>query len=92
LYHQDYIKILFNLNIAEDKRKDFLQEYISPEIIEVAPNILDADINKVFGLLNSLESNSPDFSRLAGISKENLYKNISNPDDKFKNKQNVYRA
>ncbi len=91
LYHNDYIKILYTLNIAEDKKKDFLQDNISSRIIEVTPEILDADIDLVFSILNSLERGN-ELWQLASNAKQNLYKNIANPSDDFKNKQNIYRV
>lgn len=90
-YHNDYLDILYTLNIDSDKKQDFLEQNISKEIIEWVPNIIDMDISTIESLLKSLEKQNNQYSRFANISRQNLYKNISNPSDEFKNVANIYR-
>lgn len=89
-YHSDYKKILFTLNIDESKQKEFLEEYISPDILKAVDKIEKKDINYVFDVLIALKNNK-DFRISADRSLENLYKNIQNPIDKYKNKEKIYR-
>lgn len=89
-YHSDYKKILFTLNIDENKRKEFLEENISKDILKAVDKIEKKDINEIFDILITLK-NSKDFKISADRSLENLYKNIQNPSDKYKNKEKIYR-
>ncbi len=90
-YHPDYMKILFTLNIDSDKKQEFLSQNISKEIVDSIPKILDMEITTIESLLKSLEK-QPEFARYANISRQNLYKNIANPSDEFKNESNIYRV
>lgn len=92
-YNNDYTEILFNLNIDKEKRKEFLEKYISPEIVLKIPSILESDIITIITILNILSENEEnELYNVAKYSKEKLYKNISYPDDYFKNKEKIYRV
>lgn len=90
-YHSDYLKILFTLNIDPDKKEEFLQQNISKQITDAIPDIYNMDISTINSLLKNLEKQA-EFSRYASISRQNLYKNIANPSDEFKNESNIYRV
>ena len=93
LYHKEYLKILYSLNIAEDKKEDFLSEYIDDDIVNALPTITTTDIEIVKNTLNELVSKKDKkYSSKAKESLEMIYKNISNPSDKYKNKSIIYRA
>ncbi|MDD2907190.1 MAG: hypothetical protein PHH98_00980 [Candidatus Gracilibacteria bacterium] len=90
LYHDDYKKALFTLNIDENKKEEFLKKYISEDVFSAVDKLEKRDINTIFDILNQL-SVDPNFRVTAKRSLENLYKNIQNPIDEFKNKGKVYR-
>lgn len=90
LYHSDYKKMFFYLNIDESKRREFLEENISKDILKAVDKIEKKDINEVFDILIKLRNNK-DFSLSANKSLENLYENLQNPSDKYKNKEKIYR-
>lgn len=90
LYHDDYKKALYSLNIDEDKKEEFLLANISKNVLSAVEKIEKKDINTVFDILNKLKSD-PNFKIAATRSLENLYENIQNPSDEFKNKWKIYR-
>lgn len=92
VYHRDYLKILFELNIADDKKKDFLQQSIDKKIGEKYPNVYTADINAIEAFLKWLEISKDILSVSATKSLQNIYAGISNPTAEFKNQNIIYRA
>jgi len=101
-YHKDYLNILYTLNVDETKNQEFLEEYISEDIISLTPNILNFEISDILSILNSIirtdnskldpsESRAINIKNEAKKSKERLYKNIANPSDEYKNKEKIYR-
>ncbi len=92
VYHKEYLKILFELNIAEDKKEKFLETYIDKDIIARLPDIVTMDIEEIKIILNEAIKNNNKLSGQAESSLENIYKNISNPDNEFKNKSIIFRA
>ncbi len=91
LYHSEYLKILFHTNILESKRQDFLKEYISEDIKTAVSWIEKMDIFTVRLILNELIKKQPSFARSAKESLTRIYKNISNPNEEYKNTTWIYR-
>ena len=95
LYHKEYLKILYSLNIADNKKQDFLNKYIDIKIKKVAPKILELNIYDVINILNELKNNKKYpllLNNSAQKSLQKIYKNISNPENKFKNQSWIYRV
>lgn len=90
-YHNDYRNVLFTLNIDPLKKKEFLESVISSDILWVVNKIENRTLDEIFYILNDLSS-KPEFARSANKSIQNLYKNIQNPNDEFKNKGKIYRV
>lgn len=91
LYHSEYLKILYHLNIAKDKREDFLNEFIEDDIKKVVDGITKMDIYTVNTLLKEISAKYANLKWPAQKSLNNLYKNISNPTEEFKNEVWIYR-
>jgi len=91
LYHNEYLKILFHTNILKSKRQDFLKEYITDDIQKAVTWIEKMDIFTVRLILNELINKQPVFVRSAKQSLNNIYKNISNPSEEYKNTTGIYR-
>ena len=91
LYHTEYLKILFYTNIDQDKKEEFLKEYINDDIQKAVTWIEKMDINIISSILTQLVKENPTFSKSALKSLNNIYKNISDPTDEYKNKLWIYR-
>lgn len=91
LYHQEYLKILFYLNVDQNKKQEFLTEYIKPEIRQAINWIENMDIYTVKSILTELIQKQPVLAKSAQFSLNNIYKNTSNPVEKYKNKSWIYR-
>lgn len=91
LYHPEYLKILFVTNIAEEKREEFLKENVSDDIEKLVTWIEKMDIYTVSALLKEVIQKYPNLKLSAEKSLDNIYKNISNPSEKYKNKLWIYR-
>ena len=102
LYHREYLKILFNLNIDKQKRKEFILNNIEWEELknifknnlkEVSTNWkidIDKTINLfTFIILNKKIDNNLKFEAKKTI--QNIYSWISEPSKKFRSKANVFR-
>ncbi len=90
-YNKENLKILFYLNIDQNKKEDFLKKYIKEDIIKVVNGMEKMDIYLIENILKELLQKENLLSISAKISLNNLYKNISNPPDEFKNKSWIYR-
>lgn len=90
-YHQEYFKELFYLNIDQNKKEDFLKEYIKSDIKDIVPWIEKKDIETVRAILLEIKKRNDLLSKFATFSLNDIYKNISNPPEKYKNKDWVYR-
>lgn len=90
-YHKDYLNILFNLNIDQNKKELFFKKYISQDILKSVKDIEKRELSYVFQVLR-LMSDDPNFSSSSNISMQRLYKNIQNPIEEFKNKEKIYRV
>lgn len=90
-YHQEYYKILFYLNIDQNKKEEFLKKLVNEDIKKVVVWIEKMDINAVQNILNEIQKTQPLLSKSATISLNNIYKYISNPSNEFKNKDWIYR-
>jgi len=91
LYHNEYLKVLFHTNIDQTKREDFIKEYVEADIIKAVSWIEKMDMFKIRLLLNDIIKKDNILARSAKKSLTNIYKNISNPNDKYKSKVWIYR-
>mgnify|MGYP006939811575 CR=1 FL=1 len=91
LYHPEYLPILFELNIAEDKRKDFIKSKLKPSTIIGVKWIEDFDIVTLTQILRQLSNLKNELSNDAYSSLQDIYSGISNPKEEFKNKKWIYR-
>lgn len=92
LYHSEYLKILFTLNIAEDKREDFLKEFITDDIQEAIDWVEKMDIHDLSLILKEINQKHATLNMSAKKSLNNIYKNVTNPPEKYKNKVWIYRV
>ncbi len=90
-YHQEYYKILFYLNIDQNKKEEFLKKYITADIQSAVSWIEKMDIYNVKNILTEIQKSQPVLANSAKISINNIYENISNPTKEFKNKVWIYR-
>ena len=90
-YHVEYLKILFVLNIDNSKHQEFLNEYINDDIKKAVNWITKMDIYQVKNILTELTKKNNLLSKSAKKSLLNIYKNISNPPEKYKNHLGIYR-
>ena len=92
LYHTEYLKILFHTNINQNKKEDFINEYISDNIKKVVSSIEKLDIETIWQVLTKLSSHEDiTIKNWAIRSLNNIYKNISNPSDEYKSTIWIYR-
>ncbi len=91
LYHQEYLKMLFHLNIDQDKTEEFLKEFINKDIRTIVVWIEKMDIDIIRQILLEIEKKQDLLSRSAKFSLNNIYDNISNPSKKYKSKVWIYR-
>ncbi len=91
LYHSEYLKILFVLNIDNNKHEEFLNEYIRNDIKKAVSWIAKMDIYSVKNILLKIQKENKPLANSAKKSLLSIYKNISNPTDKYKNKLGIYR-
>ena len=90
-YHNEYLKILFDLNIDKSKQEEFLNEYLTKDIKKAVKGITKADIYAVKNILKKIQSENKSLARTAKKSLMNIYENIWNPPEKYKNKVWIYR-
>lgn len=93
VYHSGNLKILFALNIAEDKKEEFLTESIDPSILKAVPNIQKLPIKDIEKVLKDIQK-SKKYEILHNHAKKSLdkiYAWILNPEEKFKNTVWIYR-
>lgn len=91
LSQTDYTKILFELNIKDDKKEKFLKENIDKDIY----NQYDfdwIDISEITSILKFLSDRNDKNSSIAKHSLKNIYTWILNPREEYKNKEKIYRA
>lgn len=95
VYHPEYLKMLFEMNIKDESKKEFIDEYV---VVDEVKNFIKQnnyyDITQVVSFLNSLLNDSQSSSELKNkikISKENIYKNVTHPNEKYKSDVIVYR-
>lgn len=103
LYHRDYLKILYELNIESAKKEDFinknLEESVKTLIIWInkqpnsQQNINIYNIENLVWYLRSMRSNANFSNYFNDISRSlnNIYEWISHPTEEFKNTKNIYR-
>ena len=96
LYHREYLNILFNLNIADEKKKDFIEDYlIWDKLREIFKNNkVWNNISKAKFILDSLlkEKNLPNDIRInINKSLQNIYSGISNPKKEYRSNDIIYR-
>jgi len=98
LYHKEYLNILFNLNIAENKRKELIEKSLEwKEIIKIYnenKKVLWNDISKILWLLRQIlikENINIKTKLLAKKSIQNLYSEISNPNKIYRSNAGIYR-
>ncbi len=94
-FHREYLPILFNLNIAEDKQEEFLQSILIWEKIKKAAiaNKIGTNIEKMKGLLVYVIENDQDkrIQLQAKDSINNMYLWIQKPKKEYKNTAWIYR-
>lgn len=91
IYHPEYLKILYYLNIDDSKREEFLKTYLEEDIVKAVSWIEKADIYTIKATLTEIINKKHVLAKQAETSLNNLYKNISNPSDEFKSKDIIYR-
>jgi hypothetical protein len=84
------LKILFHINIDQNKKKQFLSEYINEDIKTMLPSIVELDIYNVKNILEQINKTEK-LTKSAKDSLDNIYKNISNPSSEYKSKEIIYR-
>ena len=89
----DYANILFELNIKEDKRKDFILKNVNKELVDWFKITWDEKISYIISSLRDLKNNQNiKIRQEANKSLNNIYDWILNPKEEFKNDWKVYRA
>ena len=91
LYHSEYLKLLYVMNIDNTKTEEFLNEYINDDIKKAVTGITKMDIYNVNSILRKIIKENKQFWQSAKKSLSNIYKNISNPSKKYRNKLWIYR-
>lgn len=91
LYHQEYLEMLFHLNIDQSKKEEFLVKYINSDIRWLLKWLEKMNIWLVISILKQIEKEQPQFTKSVQVSLNNIYKNISNPSDEFKSSSLIYR-
>ena len=98
IYHRENLNFLYNLNIAEDKREEFIKNsLIWDEIKTIYKNnkkTIWTNINSVQDFLNQLiiDKRVPqEIKNKAQKSLNNIYAWISNPNNKYRSKDIIYR-
>ncbi|MCP4524249.1 MAG: hypothetical protein GY828_08585 [Candidatus Gracilibacteria bacterium] len=107
VYHRDYLKILFELNIAEGKQSDFILNSLTENTKKLLSGgkvkkqikhltLQDMNITDIKSLVNSLRGmkNSGKYKNYQPdirTSLDNIYGGISHPSEEFKNTDNIYR-
>ena len=97
LYHPEYLTILFELNIADSKKQEFILKTINNEDLLKIINNLNSinDISSIFSILRQVqvEQNFPsELKNQAKIILNKIFIWILNPIDEYKNKEIVYRS
>lgn len=99
----DYLDIISTLNIDENKKTDFLKANINEEIFSKIKNPESMTISEILDILKKIktwklkiENNNSrkniTYQNDAEKAIENIYKNIINPKEEFKNKNIIYRV
>ncbi len=96
LYHREYLKILFDLNIAQDKQKEFLDTFLWWKELKnlIIKNSLNSDISTLVWAMRQIisEEKIPQNIRLDSRKTLNeIYSNIQNPNSHFKSSAWIYR-
>jgi len=96
LYHKDYLNILFELNIKQEKQKEFLANAIgSKQLIDIINQYdIKGDLNNLTLLLTQLEVDSrvdQSIRNLASRANNNIYSWILNPIEEYRNEAIIYR-
>ena len=96
LYHKEYLPMLFELNIAPESRKDFIDTSLTSDAVKefVSRNNGWEDIAFIIWMLNELKKSEKlpaDVRQSANKSIYNIYKWISNPKDEYRNHEGIYR-
>ena len=95
LYHREYISMLFELNIRNDKKRDFILNSIKSDNIKKLikeQNLFD--ITQVISLLSNIEEDKNihlELKESAKRDKLNIYSSILSPSEDFKSKDVIYR-
>ena len=107
LYHWDYLKIVYELNILHEKKSDFISSTLTENtkklIISIntqnekwESQLQRIDVDNIENLVLNLRSmrNNQSFSKYhkdLSTSLTNIYKWISHPSEEFKNTKYIYR-
>ncbi len=87
--HKDYLNILFELNIKDESKKEFLLDKIKDDDIKRIIKENDLSINQVMGLLDDAISKTGDNKFKAF--KKAIYKWITYPENEYKSDDIIYR-
>lgn len=103
-YHREYLKILFELNISEEKRKEFIANNVSKlllqelsrkeELKHLVPVLLSTDINNIISVLTQIwqrKSFPLSLKVWADKSKKALFSWILRPKGEYVNNVWIYR-
>jgi len=98
LYHKEYLNILFNLNISDDKKDKFIEDSLVwinlKNIFEQNKKNIWKNIENVVWFLKEISKNKNiDFNTKKSTYKslQNIYSGISNPSELYKNDSWIYR-
>ncbi len=98
IYHPEYLNILFELNIKDEKKTEFIFSNIDSDMIKniIKWNNLQYNIKSVEGLLKQIySSDANQFDSLTRKSARrsllSIYKNIVNPKNEYKSDSIIYR-
>ena len=107
LYHQEYLKIVFELNIEHNKKEDFIKSNLTENTIKLIEAINNQgswtqtsfqqiNMNNIENLVWNLrklrnDQNLSKYHKDISNSLTNIYEWITHPSDEFKNTKSIYR-
>jgi len=96
LYHSEYLKMLFEMNIADDKKEQFIFDNIKLKEIQnvIKANKLQNNIVSTVQVLKQFISTpwvDSKIKKAARSSIMSIYTNIASPADEYKSKAIIYR-
>lgn len=97
LYHPEYLPILFELNISDNKKQEFIINSIKDKsLINIINNFKSINnIWNIFSILRQVMSDQKvpiELKNLAKNALNNIFEWVLNPKNEYKNKEIIYRA